>query len=61
MEDSRVSKAKKGMPSSEQGESDVDSFLRSRRRLHHEYTPEGPTVNKKYYVDILRQLHDVVQ
>jgi len=32
VEDSGISETKKGTPSSEQGESNVDSFLRSQRR-----------------------------
>jgi hypothetical protein len=28
--------------------------------IHHEYTPEGQTVNKEYYIDVLCWLHDAV-
>jgi hypothetical protein len=29
--------------------------------IHHEYTPDGHTVNKEYYVKILHRLRDAVQ
>jgi transposase len=31
------------------------------RVVHHEYTPEGQTVNKQYYQEVLRRLHDAVR
>jgi hypothetical protein len=26
--------------------------------IHHEYAPNGQTVNKEYYVEVLHRLHD---
>ena len=36
--------------SSQQCESDADLFFYSRGIVHHEYTPEGQTINKEYYL-----------
>ena len=29
--------------------------------MHHEYAPEGQTINKEYYLEVLRRLRDAVQ
>jgi predicted class III extradiol MEMO1 family dioxygenase len=29
--------------------------------VHHEYAPDGQTLNKEYYTEVLRWLHDAVQ
>ena len=36
-------------------------FFDSRDTVHHEYAPEGQTINKEYYLEILRRLRDAVQ
>ena len=43
----------KSMAGSEQGESDVDLFFDSCGIVHHEYAPEGQTINKEYYMEVL--------
>ena len=35
-------------------------FFDSRGIVHHEYAPEGQTINKEYYLEILRRLRDAV-
>ncbi|KAJ4426640.1 hypothetical protein ANN_26438 [Periplaneta americana] len=36
-------------------------FFDVRGIVHHEYAPEGQTVTKEYYHDVLRRLHDAVR
>ena len=36
-------------------------FFDSRGIVHHEYAPEGQTINKEYYLEILRRLRDAVR
>ena len=36
-------------------------FFNSRGIVHHEYVPEGQTINKDYYLEILRRLRDAVR
>ena len=36
-------------------------FFDSRGIMHHEYAPEGQTINKEYYLQVLRQLREAVQ
>jgi outer membrane receptor for monomeric catechols len=61
MEDSGVSEAKKGTPSSEQGEIDVDIFFGHEGVVHDKYATDSETVNKENYVEILRRLRDAVR
>ena len=35
-------------------------FFNSRGIMHHEYAPEGQTINKEYYLEILRRFRDAV-
>ncbi|GFG30157.1 hypothetical protein Cfor_00901 [Coptotermes formosanus] len=51
MEDSEVSEAKEAR----QVRSKVKEGV-----VHREYAPEGQTVNKEYYVEVLRRLRDAV-
>ena len=41
--------------------SDVDLFFDSRGIVHHEYAPEGQTINKEYYLEVLHRLRAAVQ
>ena len=34
------------------------AFLDSEGIIHHKYTPDGQTINKEFYLDVLRQLHE---
>ena len=61
MEASGITTTQKSTAGSEQGESDVDLFFDSRGIVHHEYAPEGQTINKEYYLEVLRQLRAAVQ
>ena len=36
-------------------------FFDSRGIVHHEYAPEGQTINKEYYLEVLRRLRATVQ
>ena len=35
-------------------------FFDSRGIVHHEYAPQGQTINKQYYLEVLRRLRDAV-
>jgi hypothetical protein len=36
-------------------------FFDYRVIVHHSYTPEGQTINKEYYLEVIRHLHDAVR
>jgi hypothetical protein len=36
-------------------------FFDYRRIVHHSYAPEGQTINKEYYLEVIRHLHDAVR
>jgi hypothetical protein len=36
-------------------------FFDYRGIVHYNYAPEGQTINKKYYLEVIRHLHDAVQ
>jgi len=37
------------------------AFFDSEGAVHHEYAPDGQTINKESYVEILRRLHESVR
>ena len=39
----------------------LTAFFDSRGVVHHKYAPQGQTINKEYYRDVHRHLHDVVR
>jgi hypothetical protein len=39
----------------------VDGFFNHEGVAHHEYTPAGHTINREYYVEVLRRLRDAVR
>ena len=39
----------------------LTAFFDSRGVVHHEYAPQGQTINKEYYRDVLRRLRDAVR
>ena len=36
-------------------------FFDASRVVHHEYLPEGSTVNQTYYIEVLKRLRDAIQ
>jgi hypothetical protein len=36
-------------------------FFDYRGIVHHSYAPEGQTINKEYYLEVIRHLHDAVR
>ena len=36
------------------------AFFDSEGIVHHEYTPDGQTINKEFYLEVLRHLHESV-
>ena len=62
MEASGITTAKKSSASLQQCESDADLFFfYSRGIVHHEHAPEGQTINKEYYLQVLRRLREAVR
>ena len=61
MEASRITKAQKSTPSSSNLKMILTFFFDFRSIVHHEYAPEGQTINKEYYLEILRCLCNAVQ
>ena len=39
----------------------LTAFFESRGVIHHEYAPQGQTINKEYYRDVPRRLRDAVR
>jgi len=37
------------------------AFFDSEGIVHHKYTPDGQTINKKFYVEVLRRLRESVR
>ena len=37
------------------------AFLDSEGIIHHEYAPDGQTINKEFYLEVLRSLHESVR
>jgi len=37
------------------------AFLASEGIVHHEYAPDGQTINKEFYLEVLRHLHESVR
>ncbi|KAJ4428957.1 hypothetical protein ANN_25953 [Periplaneta americana] len=61
MEASRVSKAEKAQQVRSKIKVMLTVFFDVRGIVHHEYAPEGQTVTKEYYHDVLRRLRDAVR
>ena len=61
MEASRITTVKKSSASSQQCESDADLFFYSCGTVHHEYAPEGQTINKEYYLPVICRLREAVR
>jgi hypothetical protein len=36
-------------------------FFDYRGIVHHSYAPEGQTINKEYYLEVIHHLHDAVR
>jgi len=49
---------KEGRTSVESDPRSGQPFFDSEGIVHHEYAPEGQTINKEFYVDILRRLRE---
>jgi len=60
MEGSHVSATKEGEPGAKKTKVMLLAFFDSEGIVHHEYAPDGQTINKEFYVEILRRLHESV-
>jgi hypothetical protein len=61
MEDSGLSKAKKARQVQSKVKVVLTVFFDHEGVIHHEYAPEGQTVNMEYYVEVLCWLRDVLR
>ena len=61
MEAFGITTAKKILGSLQQCESDADLFFDSCGIMHHEHAPEGQTINKEYYLQVLHHLQEAVR
>jgi len=61
MEGSHVSATKEGGPGAKQNKGHVMGFFDSEGIVHHEYAPDGQTINKELYVEVLRRLRESVR
>jgi transposase len=53
-----VAQTEKSASSENECESDVDRFFYVEGVVHHEFLPQGQTVNRWYYLDVLKRLRD---
>ena len=61
MEGSHVSATKEGAQSAKQNKGHVTGIFDSEGIVHHEYAPEGQTINKEFYLEVLRRLRESVR
>ena len=61
MEASDITKTQKSTTGSQQCQGNVDMFFDSNGIVHHEYAPAGQTINKEYYLEVMRHLRDAVR
>ena len=61
MEVSGITKTKEGRNVHIQDQSDAHHFFDQKGLVHHEFVPEGQTVNQHFYKEVLGRLHDRVQ
>jgi hypothetical protein len=52
-----IPKAQKSTTGAEQSQGAADCFL-YRGIMHHSYAPEGQTISKEYYLEVIRHLCD---
>ena len=60
MEGSHVSATKEGAPCAKKTKVMLLAFFDSEGIVHHEYAPGGETMNKEFYVEVLRRLREPV-
>ena len=61
VETSDILEAEKSTVGPQQCQGHVDVFFDSHGVVHHEYAPQGQTIRKEYYQEVLRRLHDAVR
>jgi hypothetical protein len=54
-----IPKALKSTTGAEQSQG-AAVFFDCRGIVHHSYTPAGQTINKEYYLEVIRHFHDAV-
>ena len=61
MEGSLVSATKDRALGAKQNKSHVTAFFYSEGIVHHEYAPDGQTITKEFYLEVLRHLRESVR
>jgi len=60
VEGSHVSATKEGTPGAKQNKGYVTAIFLFEGIVNHEYAPNGQTINKEFYMEVLRHLHESV-
>ena len=61
MVEQNIPQTQKSLPSSIQNQGAAQSFFDASGVVHHEYLPEGSTVNQTYYIEVLKRLRDAIR
>ena len=61
MENKRITKTKEARQVRSKVKVMLTAFFDDQGVVHHEYAPEGQTVNKHYYLEVLRRLRHTVR
>ena len=61
MDKQNIPQTQKSSPCSIQNQGAAHSFFDASGVVHHEYLPEGSTVNQTYYIEVLKRLRDAIQ
>ena len=60
VDEQNIPQTQKSSPSSIQNQGAAHSFFDTSGVVHHEYLPEGSTVNQTYYIEVLKGLRDAI-
>ena len=61
MDEQNIPQTQKSSPSSIQNQDAAHSFFYASGVVHHDYLPEGSTVNQTYYNEVLKRLRDAIR
>ena len=62
MDEQNIPQTQKSLPSSIQNQGAAHSFFFDASGVvHHEYLPEGSTVNQTYYIEVLKHLRNAIR
>ena len=61
VDEQNIPQTQKSSPSSIQNQGAAHSFFYASGVVHHEYLPEGSTMNQTYYNEVLKRLRDAIR